>query len=152
VYRRIRLATHLQVRPSLLAGLGPSKSSSPWVHLHIATFMLNGTRSPARFLPAPPCAHPSQHPAPCHARPTPDCRDIKISGFSMSLKGNELISDCSIELTIGRRYGLIGQNGCGKTNFLQALANRDVSQAAQTCSMAAGSSLSSATASEPTLP
>jgi len=45
----------------------------------------------------------------------------------MSIKGNELISDCSIELTIGRRYGLIGQNGCGKTNFLQALANRDVS-------------------------
>ena len=56
-------------------------------------------------------------------------RDIKISGFSMSLKGNELISDCSIELTVGRRYGLIGQNGCGKTNFLQALANRDVSTA-----------------------
>ncbi|GFH24820.1 ATP-binding cassette, sub-family F, member 2, partial [Haematococcus lacustris] len=53
-------------------------------------------------------------------------RDIKISGFSMSLKGGELISDCSIELTIGRRYGLIGQNGCGKTNFLQCLANREV--------------------------
>ncbi|GFH24819.1 ATP-binding cassette, sub-family F, member 2, partial [Haematococcus lacustris] len=44
----------------------------------------------------------------------------------MSLKGGELISDCSIELTIGRRYGLIGQNGCGKTNFLQCLANREV--------------------------
>ena len=44
----------------------------------------------------------------------------------MSIKGNELISDCSIELTIGRRYGLLGQNGCGKTNFLQALANREV--------------------------
>ena len=34
--------------------------------------------------------------------------------------------DCSIELTVGRRYGLIGQNGSGKTNFLQVLANREV--------------------------
>lgn len=44
----------------------------------------------------------------------------------MGLRGNELISDCSIELTIGRRYGLIGQNGCGKSNFLQCLASREV--------------------------
>ncbi len=36
----------------------------------------------------------------------------------MGLNGQELIQDCSIEITIGRRYGLIGQNGCGKTNFL----------------------------------
>ena len=44
----------------------------------------------------------------------------------MSLTGAELISDCAIELTIGRRYGLIGQNGSGKTNFLKCLANREV--------------------------
>lgn len=56
----------------------------------------------------------------------PTSRDIKIVGFSMGLAGQELIQDCSIEITIGRRYGLIGQNGCGKTNFLQVLANREV--------------------------
>lgn len=49
----------------------------------------------------------------------PTARDIKIDGFSLGICGNELIQDCSIELTIGRRYGLIGQNGCGKTSFLQ---------------------------------
>jgi hypothetical protein len=38
----------------------------------------------------------------------------------------ELIKECNIELTIGRRYGLIGQNGSGKTNFLQCIANREV--------------------------
>lgn len=43
----------------------------------------------------------------------PSARDIKIDGFSMGLNGSELIQDCSIELTIGRRYGLLGQNGAG---------------------------------------
>lgn len=56
----------------------------------------------------------------------PTSRDIKIDGFSMGVNGRELVQDCSIELTIGRRYGLLGQNGCGKTNFLQCLANREV--------------------------
>lgn len=60
----------------------------------------------------------------------PTSRDIKIDGFSMGLAGQELIQDCSIEITIGRRYGLIGQNGCGKTNFLQCLANREVNRTA----------------------
>lgn len=56
----------------------------------------------------------------------PTSRDIKIDGFSMGVNGQELVQDCTIELTIGRRYGLLGQNGCGKTNFLQCLANREV--------------------------
>lgn len=53
-------------------------------------------------------------------------RDIKIDSFHMSLGGTELIQDCSIELTIVRRYGLIGRNGCGKSNFLECLAKREV--------------------------
>ena len=57
----------------------------------------------------------------------PTSRDIKIDAFSMGLNGQELIQDCSIELTIGRRYGLLGSNGSGKTNFLKCLANREVS-------------------------
>jgi len=42
------------------------------------------------------------------------------------LNGRELIQDCSIEVTIGRRYGLLGQNGSGKTNFLCCMAEREV--------------------------
>eukprot|EP00878_Enallax_costatus_P000419 GHUV01000509.1.p1 GENE.GHUV01000509.1~~GHUV01000509.1.p1 ORF type:complete len:618 (+),score=174.18 GHUV01000509.1:250-2103(+) len=56
----------------------------------------------------------------------PTARDIKIDGFSLGIAGTEYIQDCSIELTIGRRYGLLGQNGCGKTSFLEAIANREV--------------------------
>uniref|UniRef100_A0A7S0Z840 Uncharacterized protein n=1 Tax=Ostreococcus mediterraneus TaxID=1486918 RepID=A0A7S0Z840_9CHLO len=56
----------------------------------------------------------------------PTARDIKIINFSMGMGGRELIKDCDIEITIGRRYGLLGQNGCGKTNFLECLARREV--------------------------
>lgn len=56
----------------------------------------------------------------------PTSRDIKIDSFSMGLNGVELVTECSIELTVGRRYGLIGANGCGKTNFLSCLAKREV--------------------------
>ena len=44
----------------------------------------------------------------------------------MTMNGRVLIDECDIELTIGRRYGLIGQNGSGKTNFLECLAMREV--------------------------
>jgi len=56
----------------------------------------------------------------------PGARDIKVDSFTMSVAGASLIDECSIELTIGRRYGLMGSNGCGKSNFLRALALRDV--------------------------
>ena len=56
----------------------------------------------------------------------PTARDIKITNFSMGMNGRELIKDCDIEITIGRRYGLLGQNGCGKTGFLECLARREV--------------------------
>ena len=49
--------------------------------------------------------------------------------------------DCSIELTIGRRYGLLGSNGSGKSNFLQCLAARE----ARASTMAPASSNRSAT-------
>mmetsp|Transcript_2625 Transcript_2625/g.3789 ORF Transcript_2625/g.3789 Transcript_2625/m.3789 type:complete len:599 (+) Transcript_2625:107-1903(+) len=53
-------------------------------------------------------------------------RDIKIGSFSLISWGNELIMDTDIELTIGRRYGLIGTNGSGKSEFLKCIANREV--------------------------
>lgn len=56
----------------------------------------------------------------------PTARDIKIEGFTLGLNGSELIQDCNIELTIGRRYGLLGQNGSGKSNFLKCIAKREV--------------------------
>lgn len=56
----------------------------------------------------------------------PTSKDVKIGNYSLSAYGRLLISDTTIELTIGRRYGLIGPNGSGKSTFLKCLANREV--------------------------
>ncbi|KAI7905902.1 P-loop containing nucleoside triphosphate hydrolase protein [Cokeromyces recurvatus] len=53
-------------------------------------------------------------------------RDIKIDSYSLNFHGRVLIDNASIELNFGRRYGLIGSNGSGKTTFLQSLASRDI--------------------------
>ncbi|KAN0061007.1 ABC transporter ATP-binding protein arb1 [Thecaphora frezii] len=53
-------------------------------------------------------------------------RDIHIENFTMSFHGRLLIDTATINLNYGQRYGLLGENGAGKTTFLQALADRDV--------------------------
>ena len=51
-------------------------------------------------------------------------RDIKIDQFTLEVYGKQLVTDSVIEFNYGRRYGLLGINGCGKTTFLRALAAR----------------------------
>ena len=51
----------------------------------------------------------------------PRALDVKIGGFTLAAYGKELIKDTQIEFTIGRRYGLIGSNGSGKSAFLKCL-------------------------------
>lgn len=53
-------------------------------------------------------------------------RDIKIGAFSINFHNKVLVEDTLLELTVGRRYGLIGSNGCGKSTFLKVLAERQV--------------------------
>jgi ATP-binding cassette subfamily F protein 2 len=56
----------------------------------------------------------------------PLCPDIKIGKFSVSLNGVELVQDTTLELNMGRRYGLIGANGSGKTTMMRVLGERQV--------------------------
>jgi len=56
----------------------------------------------------------------------PQDRDVKITSFSLSFYGKVLIAETELELNYGRRYGLIGLNGSGKSTFLEALAAREV--------------------------
>jgi ATP-binding cassette subfamily F protein 2 len=56
----------------------------------------------------------------------PLSRDIKFEQFTLSLHGTGLIQDADLELNYGRRYGLIGLNGSGKTSLMNALGNREL--------------------------
>ncbi|CAG8573439.1 13821_t:CDS:10 [Racocetra persica] len=56
----------------------------------------------------------------------PMAKDIKIEQYSLSFFGRVLIENATIELNFGRRYGLVGQNGSGKSTFLESLAAREV--------------------------
>ncbi|KAL6708483.1 ATP-binding cassette, regulator of translational elongation [Coniothyrium glycines] len=54
-------------------------------------------------------------------------KDIKIDSFDISISGKRILSDSSLTLAYGRRYGLVGQNGIGKSTLLRALSRREVS-------------------------
>lgn len=44
----------------------------------------------------------------------PDSRDVQLGNVTLTFHGAELLTDTKIELNVGRRYGLIGLNGCGR--------------------------------------
>ncbi|KAH8808604.1 P-loop containing nucleoside triphosphate hydrolase protein [Xylogone sp. PMI_703] len=53
-------------------------------------------------------------------------KDIKVDSIDVSIGGLRILSDTSLTLAYGRRYGLVGQNGIGKSTLLRALARREV--------------------------
>uniref|UniRef100_A0A1B0AC44 ATP-binding cassette sub-family F member 1 n=1 Tax=Glossina pallidipes TaxID=7398 RepID=A0A1B0AC44_GLOPL len=50
--------------------------------------------------------------------------DIKIENFTISAKGNDLFVNANLLIAHGRRYGLVGPNGHGKTTLLRHIAMR----------------------------
>ncbi|KAH0840339.1 P-loop containing nucleoside triphosphate hydrolase protein [Lanmaoa asiatica] len=56
----------------------------------------------------------------------PKGRDIKIDAYTLSFHGRLLIEGAELSLNYGQRYGLLGENGSGKSTFLQSMAERDV--------------------------
>lgn len=55
----------------------------------------------------------------------PSSRDVKISSASLTFHGRVLLNETDLELSFGRRYGLLGENGCGKSTLLKAIAARE---------------------------
>jgi len=53
--------------------------------------------------------------------------DIKIENFSIAAKGKDLLKNASLTIVAGRRYGLVGPNGKGKTTLLRHIAARKLS-------------------------
>lgn len=60
-------------------------------------------------------------------------RDIHLQNFSVSNGGAELLEDADLLLAYGRRYGLIGRNGTGKTTLLRAMSSKSIKGLPATC-------------------
>lgn len=56
----------------------------------------------------------------------PDARDIHIINMTITFHGAELFLDTKLELNVGRRYGLLGLNGCGKSTLFAAIKNKEL--------------------------
>uniref|UniRef100_A0A8C8IZS8 ATP-binding cassette sub-family F member 2 n=1 Tax=Oncorhynchus tshawytscha TaxID=74940 RepID=A0A8C8IZS8_ONCTS len=55
-----------------------------------------------------------------------DNTDVHVASLSLTFHGQELLQDTSLELNSGRRYGLIGLNGTGKSMLLSAIGHREI--------------------------
>lgn len=53
-------------------------------------------------------------------------KDIKVDSIDVSISGKRILTDTSLTLAYARRYGLVGQNGIGKSTLLRALSKREV--------------------------
>ena len=55
----------------------------------------------------------------------PKSMNLKIGQLTITFHGREIVTDTTLEISQGHRYGLIGLNGDGKSTLLQAIYNRE---------------------------
>ncbi|KAK5653340.1 hypothetical protein OQA88_9031 [Cercophora sp. LCS_1] len=53
-------------------------------------------------------------------------KDIKVDNCDVSIGGNRILTDTTLTLSYGHRYGLVGHNGVGKSTVLRALSRREL--------------------------
>lgn len=53
-------------------------------------------------------------------------KDVKLDNIDVSIGGNRILTDTTLTLAYGHRYGLVGNNGVGKSTLLRALSRREV--------------------------
>lgn len=53
-------------------------------------------------------------------------RDIRIENFDLSYADRVLLKEADLTLIFGRRYGLVGRNGIGKTTLIKMISKREL--------------------------
>ncbi|KAK0617275.1 P-loop containing nucleoside triphosphate hydrolase protein [Immersiella caudata] len=53
-------------------------------------------------------------------------KDIKVDNCDVSISGTRILADTTLTLSYGHRYGLVGNNGVGKSTLLRALSRREL--------------------------
>jgi ATP-binding cassette subfamily F protein 3 len=53
-------------------------------------------------------------------------KDIKLDDFDIQFAGKKILQNANLLLAYGRRYGLVGKNGVGKSTLLRAIAHREL--------------------------
>lgn len=53
-------------------------------------------------------------------------KDINLPGIDLNFGSNRILTNATLTLASGRRYGLIGRNGVGKSTLLRHIALRDI--------------------------
>ncbi|KAG6363819.1 hypothetical protein INS49_008922 [Diaporthe citri] len=53
-------------------------------------------------------------------------KDIKLDNIDVAIGGLRILTETTLTLAYGRRYGLVGNNGIGKSTLLRALSRREV--------------------------
>ena len=51
---------------------------------------------------------------------------LKVHSLTIRAKGKLLLENTHLSITAGRRYGLVGPNGKGKSTLLRLLARRQI--------------------------
>ncbi|CAN8063493.1 unnamed protein product [Agarophyton chilense] len=60
------------------------------------------------------------------AKYTPGSSDVHIEGLDLAFGGMTLLEAAELHIPYGRRVGIIGRNGCGKTTLMRAIARREL--------------------------
>nr|KAJ3422830.1 ATP-binding cassette sub- F member 3 [Polyrhizophydium stewartii] len=53
-------------------------------------------------------------------------KDVKLENFDIQYAGKKILTNANLTLSFGRRYGLVGKNGIGKSTLLRAIAHKEL--------------------------
>ena len=61
-----------------------------------------------------------------HDKPDPFKNDILIHSLTLIAGGKTLLDGAKLKLVQGRKYGLVGRNGIGKTTLINAMTRKEI--------------------------